>query len=97
MIFRNTQGKVVGFTENNRYLTTRKPIHFFRAFSGFAISQHIIDKLEEIGISEIVIKYEGKKGTAIFTSSLSQWLDAEIYTYEFDEQRVLSISVMRRD
>jgi hypothetical protein len=53
-------GKRVGFVEGFTYYTERRPVHLFRKFNGFGLSEKIIRALEQEGVDRVSIKYFGK-------------------------------------
>lgn len=90
-------GKMVGFVREGVYYTQRTPRHFMVKFQGFGISQDILNKLKEMGVTDVCLMYYGKTKTLEMIVPLEKYLNSEkIYTFNgVDVQRFVSQKDMK--
>ena len=90
------EGKVVGTTQGDVYISQRKPEHFMRKFQGFGISLEVIKQLIEMKIEKVMIIYKGAKGVERWMASLDQFIKSEKKHYfeAYDLQHFVSTKEM---
>lgn len=90
------KGKVKGIVEGNWYISKRRPEHFMKKFQGFGVSKQILLQLQEMGIQNIRIIYEGKRGVKVFESTVKAYLESDLIHIDGgkDKQKFLSIKQM---
>ena len=85
-----------GIVHSNTYYTDRKPIHFFKIFHGFGISEHILDSLPA-NVEWIVFRYHGKKERADYGIERNKVRSiGTIFFDKEDKQFVINIDDMKK-
>lgn len=59
------------------YIKTCKPEHYMKKFQGFGISDDELERMNENGISFVMIVYMGKRGVINYLSTIKQWMNSE--------------------
>lgn len=70
-------GQLKGKISYGVYITERNPEHFMRKFGGFGISEVVLRKLKELGVSDVQIRYNGKRGLKLYTEGLDKYLRSD--------------------
>lgn len=89
--------KPIGTIQGRRFVTHRRPEHFFRIFKGFGLSCAILSQLRHRGVEEVIFIYTRPDGSqsayacpvAAFYEQGHRWTDREQ-----DTQLVVPIAQM---
>jgi len=89
---KNYKDEVVGHIIGNKFVTERRPEHYFRIFQGFGISKEILERLIASKVIVIELVYHGKTGNKILHSSPQYWLmNGKSFVNDMvDEQLILA-------
>ena len=89
-------GRLCGRIEEGKFFTFRQPNHVMRKWGAFGVSEIVLKRLKNQGISEVVIEYGGVRGTKKFKSHVDDFLNSQyIHVFEkFDKQYFIPIKQM---
>lgn len=93
-------GKTVGYVTGTKFVTHRRPEHFFVKFKGFGLSTAVINRLRRANVQNVLILYHKKNGEqSAYTAPLTAfyqhgrpWTDKQA-----DTQLILPITQMNRN
>lgn len=78
--------------ETKKYVTERRPEHYFKKYQGFGISDTELEKARKEGAKTIIIKYHTKTKTIIYMTNINNQNMKQKYTNGEDEQTIIPIS-----
>jgi len=93
-------GKKIGVVRETDYITWRTHEHFFRKFSGFGLSEDVIEALSDAGVENVIIIYRNEEGNeSLYVSRLKDWVESDLEWVdtsmgEEDTQKILPVVYM---
>lgn len=75
-------GRLLGEVVGKTYITPRTVNHFFKKFSGFGISQEVIEELMVLKVKWIIFEYSGKEGKSMFRVSMEDFVNGGTLWYD---------------
>ena len=87
MQIHTTHGRID--TTEKRYYCRRSPQHYFRKYQGFGLSVSEVLKMEEHGVTEVVLDYIGKTVTIRYNIPLEKIKTFRKYSFNGDIQYIM--------
>lgn len=89
------KGKKVGRIEGNTYITDRSSLHLMLLFGkrgSFGISEELLERLEKMGINEVIINYKDYWGKRKYKTKLKDFINSNLrWDNKGDWQRFLKV------